>query len=50
MKQKNNFGKKPVIIKVDKSLDQYLTKGLFKEKLEKANQILKTTKLPEFVK
>ncbi len=50
MKQKSNTSRKPVIIKVDKTLDQYLTKGLFKEKLAKVNHVLKTTMLPEIVK
>lgn len=43
-----------VVIKVDKSLDQDMNKYLgmspFKEKLEKANHILKTYGLPKFPK
>ncbi len=50
MKQANNIDKKPTIIKVDKSLDKYLKKGLFKEKIDKANHILKTVGLPKFEK
>jgi hypothetical protein len=42
--------KKPVIIKVDKKLDKYLSKGLFKEKVDKANHILKTVGIPKFAK
>lgn len=50
MKQEKNSDKKPIIIKVDKNLDKYLDKGLFKEKIEKANHILKTIGLPIFSK
>jgi len=50
MKQENNTDKKPTIIKVDKTLDKYLKKGLFKEKIDKANHILKTVGLPKFEK
>ena len=35
---------------VDKSLDKYLEKGLFKDKIDKANQILKTVGIPKFEK
>jgi len=48
--QTKNTDKKPVIIKVDKNLDKYLTKDLFKEKVDKANHILKTVGLPKFSK
>lgn len=48
MKKAQNTGKKLTIIKVDKNLDKYLTKGLFKEKIDKANHILKTVGLPKF--
>ena len=48
MKQEKNTEKKPTIIKVDKSLDNYLTKNLFKDKVDKANHILKTVGLPKF--
>lgn len=50
MKQAKNTDKKPTIIKVDKNLDKYLNKGLFKEKVEKANEVLKTVGLPKFSK
>ncbi len=50
MKQTKKNNKKPTIIKVDKTLDTYLDKGLFKEKIDKANHILKTVGLPKFVK
>ena len=42
--------KKLTIIKVDKKLDKYLSKGLFKEKVDKANHILKTVGIPKFAK
>lgn len=48
MKQAKNTDKKPSIIKVDRNLDKYLEKGLFKEKVDKANEILKTVGLPKF--
>ncbi len=38
----------PTILKVDKTLDKYLKKNLFKEKIDKANQVLKTVGLPNF--
>jgi hypothetical protein len=41
---------KPIITRVDKSLDKYLEKGLFKDKVDKANHVLKTVGLPEFSK
>ena len=50
MKQGKNSSKKPTIIRVDKNLDKYLNKGLFKDKVEKANQVLKTIGLPKFSK
>ncbi len=50
MKEVKKAGKKPTIIKVDKNLDKYLEKGLFKEKIDKANQVLKTVGLPKFEK
>ena len=50
MKQAKNTDKKPTIIKVDKSLDKYLNKDLFKDKVDKANHILKTVGLPKFSK
>jgi hypothetical protein len=50
MKQHKNIEKRPTILKVDKTLDQYLQKDLFKEKIEKANHVLKTVGLPKFSK
>jgi hypothetical protein len=48
MNRTENKGKKPAIVKVDKNLDKYLTQDLFKEKVEKANHVLKTVGLPKF--
>ena len=42
--------KRPTILKVDRSLDKYLKKNLFKDKVDKANHILKTVGLPKFDK
>lgn len=39
--------KKTPIVKIDKSLNQLKDKVLFKDKLEKANQVLKTVGLPK---
>ena len=50
MKQEKNTVKKPTIIKVDKTLDRYVDKDAFKEKVNKANHILKTVGLPKFEK
>jgi hypothetical protein len=50
VKQAKNNSKKATIVKVDKNLDKYLEKGLFKEKIEKANKVLKTVGLPKFAK
>jgi hypothetical protein len=50
MKQEKNTVKKPVIIKVDKTLDKYVDKEVFKEKVNEANRILKTVGLPRFQK
>jgi hypothetical protein len=50
MKKAKTEDKKPTILKVDKKLDKYLEKGLFKEKVDKANHILKTVGLPKFAK
>ncbi len=49
MKKVNSKDKKLTIIKVDKKLDSYLRKGLFKEKIDKANHILKTVGIPDFI-
>jgi hypothetical protein len=35
------------IVKIDKSLERFKNKVLFKDKLENANEILKTVGLPE---
>jgi hypothetical protein len=48
MKQAKNTDKKPTVIKVDKNLDKYLNQGLFKEKVDKDNHVLKTVGLPKF--
>jgi hypothetical protein len=50
MKKAKKEDKKLTILKVDKKLDKYLEKGLFKEKVDKANHILKTVGLPKFAK
>lgn len=50
MKQVKNTKMQPAIIKVDKKLDKYLNKDLFKDKVDKANHILKTVRLPKFSK
>lgn len=50
MKPDKKIDKRVTILKVDKKLDKYLGKGLFKEKVDKANHILKTVGLPEFAK
>jgi len=39
--------KKVPIVRIDPSLDQYRGKVLFPEKLAKANEMLKTAKLPD---
>lgn len=39
---------KPIIIKVDKTLDKYLDMGLFQDKVDKANEVVKTIGLPKF--
>lgn len=50
MKQAKKNSKKPTVRKVDKNLDKYLNKGLFKDKVDKANEVLKTVGLPKFSK
>jgi len=50
MKEVKDTDKKPTVLKVDKNLDKYLDKGLFKEKVDKANEVLKTVGLPKFSK
>ena len=44
VKELNNS--KIPIVRIDPSLDQYRNKVLFPEKLAKANEMLKTAKLP----
>ena len=44
--KKLNKSKVP-IVSIDPSLDQYRDKVLFPEKLAKANEMLKTAKLPK---
>ena len=39
--------KKLPIVKIDKSLEKFKDKILFKDKLENANQVLKTIGLPK---
>jgi hypothetical protein len=41
-----NKGKLPVV-RIDSSLEKYKDKVLFKDKLDKANEMLKTTGLPK---
>ncbi len=41
-----NNSKAPVV-RIDSSLDRYRHQTIFPEKLEKANEMLKTAKLPE---
>ncbi|WP_165840883.1 hypothetical protein [Larkinella punicea] len=43
--QEINSSKAP-IVRIDPSLEKYRGKVLFPEKLEKANEMLKTAKLP----
>lgn len=47
MKGAEKEDKKPLVIKVDKNLDKYLEKDLFKDKVDKANEVLKTVGLPK---
>lgn len=44
--QELNHRKVP-IVRINPSLDEYRDKVIFPEKLEKVNEMLKTTKLPE---
>jgi hypothetical protein len=46
MKQKKKTAKKLEIAKVDKGLDRFLEMGLFQDKVDKANRMLKTIGLP----
>jgi hypothetical protein len=47
MKIKDINKKKVPIVKVDKSLNKYSNKVLFPNKVEKANDMLRTTGLPK---
>ncbi|MEX1003354.1 MAG: hypothetical protein WDZ35_14640 [Crocinitomicaceae bacterium] len=47
MKIKDINKKKVPIVKVDKSLNKYSNKVLFPKKVEKANDMLRTTGLPK---
>lgn len=47
MKTQKKDNKKPLIKKIDKHLDSYLQEDLFREKIEKANHVLKTVGLPK---
>ena len=46
MKKNKKPGVKPATIKVDKKLDKYLEMDLFRDKLDKANEILRTSVFP----
>ena len=47
MKNKDNISNKRIpLVAIDKSLDKYRNKVMFSEKLEKANKVLATAKLP----
>lgn len=48
MEKKLSGSVKPKIKKVDKSLDELLDKGYFKEKIEALEDIAKTYGLPKF--
>lgn len=49
MKKTSKTSTKAAIVKVDNSLDKYLNKeGLFKDKIDKANHVLKTVGIPRF--
>ena len=50
MKEEEIKNKKPNVIRIDKTLDKYLNRDYFKEKVDKANQVLKTVGLPKFSK
>jgi len=39
--------RKVPIVRIDPSLEEYLTKTIFPQKLNKVNEILKTAKLPQ---
>ena len=47
MKVKDLNKSKVPVVRIDSSLEKYKDKVLFKEKLDKANEMLKTTGLPK---
>jgi len=47
MKPKASDKNKSPIVRMDKSLEKYKDKVLFKDKLDKANEMLKTIGLPK---
>lgn len=47
---KDKVGSNVPVVTIDPSLDQYKDKNLFPEKLAKANEMLKTAKLPDIKK
>lgn len=50
MKKELERSFRPKIMKVDKSLDKYVEMNPFKEKLDRANEILEKYGLPDFDK
>lgn len=50
MKKETQPDFRPIITKVDKSLDKYLEMNPFKAKVDKANEILTKYGLPKFDK
>ncbi|MBV4357103.1 hypothetical protein [Pinibacter aurantiacus] len=50
MKKVKNDNKGAIIIKVDKKLDTYLKSNFVKQKVARANEILRTAGLPKFEK
>jgi hypothetical protein len=47
MKVKELNKSKLPVVRIDKSLEKYKDKVLFKDKLDKANEMLRTTGLPK---
>ena len=50
MKKELERSFRPKLVKVDKSLDKYLEMNPFKEKMDRANEILERCGLPDFDK
>ena len=48
--EKKKWSSNVPVVTIDPSLDQYRDKNLFPEKLAKANEMLKTAKLPDMNK